>query len=82
MVGSKGYSHSDGSPLRWRIIEHLGRLFVVESDMAPPIMQGQSLVWEGPARHMVEAYRNARAAGLPIYLTKDGFRLRKGYRES
>ena len=71
------YDASGGEPLLWRVTEWKGGLRVVELDMVPPLMPGETLVWEGAARHLVEAYQNARNSGLPVYLTKDGFKLRR-----
>lgn len=76
MGGRNKHNSSEGEPLRWRITEWDGRLMVVLVDMASPLMTGEALVWEGPARHMTEAYRLARDSGIPIYLNKDGFKLR------
>ena len=75
MGGRKKYSADAGNPLRWRITNWNGRLRVVELDMAPPLMSGETLVWEGVARHLLEAYRKARDSGLPILATPQGFKL-------
>ena len=64
-------------PLRWRITEQSGRLAIVQSEQACPLLPGESIVWEGQARHMTEAYRLARDSGLPIYMTREGFKLRR-----
>ena len=77
MGDRKKYNASAGDPIRWRITEWHGGLMVVLLDMAPPLMPGEVLVWEGAAKHMTEAYRLARDSGLPVYLTKDGFKLRR-----
>lgn len=77
MGGRKKYNASAGEPLRWRITEWNGGLMVVLIDMAPPLMPGEVLVWEGAARHMTEAYRLARDSGLPVYLAREGFKLRR-----
>ena len=77
MGSRKKYSASEGEPLRWRITEWNGSLMVVLVDMASQLMPGEVLVWEGAARHMTEAYRLARDSGLPVYLTKEGFKLRR-----
>lgn len=63
-------------PLRWRITEKDGRLWVVEQTQAPPLGPGEKVVWEGAAKHIVEAYRQARDGGVPVYLSRDGFKLR------
>mgnify|MGYP001602881499 FL=1 len=65
-----------GEPLRWRITEWNRKLSIVLLDMAPPLSPGEVIIWEGAAPHMAEAYRRARNSGLPICLTKDGFKLR------
>ena len=76
MRGRKKYDASAGEPPRWRITEWNGGLIVVLVDMASPLMPGEVLVWEGAARYMTEAYRLARDSGLPVYMTKEGFKLR------
>lgn len=73
----RGVPLSTGEPLRWRITEWNGKLSIVLLDMAPPLSPGEVIIWEGAASHMAEAYRRAKNSGLPIYLTKDGFRLRR-----
>lgn len=66
-----------GEPLRWRITEWCGRLQCVILEEACPLRAEERLVWQGAAPHITEAFRAARAAGHPIILVKDGFRLRK-----
>ena len=77
MGDRKKHNTIDGAPLRWRITEWDGRLRVILVHAAPPLMNDEVIVWEGAARHMAEAYRLARDSGLPIRLTKDGFKLRR-----
>ena len=77
MGGRKRHDTSPVEPLRWRIVERNNRLSVVVMDMAPPLAPGETLVWEGAASYIAEAYRLARNSGLPIYLTKDGFKLKR-----
>ena len=77
MDGRKRRDAGQGEPLRWRIVERNGRLSLVLMDMAPPLMPGEVIIWEGVALHMAEAYRLARNSGLPIYPTKEAFKLRR-----
>ena len=77
MAGRKKYNAGAGEPLRWRITEWDGRLRLVLLDMAPPCVAGESIVWEGAAKHIAEAYRVARDSGLPIYLDEEGFKMRR-----
>ena len=73
----KNRNANAGDPLRWRITNWNGRLRVVQLDMAPPLIAGETPVWEGAARHLLEAYRKARDSGLPIRATTQGFKLRR-----
>lgn len=77
MLRGKKREPRPSEPLRWRIVARDGFLSVVLVDMAPPLGAGETLVWEGLAKHMTEAYRLARNSGLSVYLAKDGFKLRK-----
>ena len=69
-------------PLRWRITERSGRLSIVQIEQACPLLPDETVVWEGRARHMTEAYRLARESGQPVYMTREGFRLRAKRRTS
>jgi len=72
-------NHNAGSrePLRWRITEWNEKLSIVLLNMASPLKPGESLVWEGAARHMTEAYRLAMTANPLIRKTKEGFKIRR-----
>lgn len=76
------YASARGVPpkfatLRWRMTDWNGSISVVLLDMAPPLMRGETIIWEGAAAHLAETYRLARKSGLPIYRTRAGFRLRR-----
>jgi len=63
-------SSVSGTPLR--------SVWCVMDEQAPPLREGEEILWKGIATHFTDAYRKARFAGQPIILTTTGeFRLRE-----